>query len=98
MTEETRPLSRQDLVDAAAAATSLPKTQADALLKAVLATLGDALGDGREVRLAGFGSFAVSQRAARQGRNPATGAIVEIAASKSVKFKPAKDLKEKLGV
>lgn len=97
MTEDTRPLSRQDLIDSAAAATGLPKTQADAVLKAVLSTLGDTLGAGREVRLAGFGSFAVSERAARQGRNPATGEVVEIAASRTVKFKPAKDLKGRLG-
>ncbi|KAA2212605.1 HU family DNA-binding protein [Pseudoroseomonas oryzae] len=90
-------MSRQELVDAAAAATSLPKNQADAVLKAILTSLGDALGAGREVRLAGFGSFAISERAARQGRNPATGEVVQIAASKSVKFKPAKDLKERLG-
>ena len=96
MTEETRPLSRQDLVDAAASATGLPKTQADAMLKAALATVADALGAGREVRLAGFGSFAISERAARQGRNPATGEVVQIAASKGVKFKPAKDLKDRL--
>ena len=97
MTDDTRPLSRQDLIDAAASATSLPKTQAEAVLKAVLGAVSEALGAGREVRLSGFGSFAVAERAARQGRNPATGAVVEIAASKSVKFKPAKDLKEKLG-
>ncbi|WP_274379327.1 HU family DNA-binding protein [Teichococcus vastitatis] len=97
MSDESRPMSRQDLVDAAASATSLPKTQADAVLKAILSSLGDALGAGREVRLAGFGSFAISERAARQGRNPATGEVVQIAASKSVKFKPAKDLKERLG-
>ncbi|WP_277755282.1 HU family DNA-binding protein [Teichococcus oryzae] len=97
MSDQTRPMSRQELVDAAAAATSLPKNQADAVLKAILTSLGDALGAGREVRLAGFGSFAISERAARQGRNPATGEVVQIAASKSVKFKPAKDLKERLG-
>lgn len=97
MSDQNRPMSRQDLIDAVAAATSLPKTQADAALKATLASLSDALGEGREVRLAGFGSFAVSERAARKGRNPATGEEVDIPASKSVKFKPAKDLKTRLG-
>ncbi len=97
MSDSTRPLSRQDVIDAAATATGLPKTQADAVLKAVLTTLGDALEAGREVRLVGFGSFSVSARAARKGRNPATGEEVDIAASKSVKFKPAKDLKTRLG-
>ncbi len=63
----------------------------------MLTSLGDALGEGREVRLAGFGTFAISERAARKGRNPATGEEVDIAASKSVKFKPAKDLKSRLG-
>ncbi|MFC3127709.1 HU family DNA-binding protein [Pseudoroseomonas globiformis] len=90
-------MTRQELVDAAAAAANLPKTQAEAVIKAVLSSVGEALGAGREVRLAGFGSFAISERAARQGRNPATGEVVQIAASKSVKFKPAKDLKDKLG-
>jgi DNA-binding protein HU-beta len=97
LSDSTRPLSRQDVIDAAATATGLPKTQADAVLKAVLTTLGDALEAGREVRLVGFGSFSVSARAARKGRNPATGEEVDIAASKSVKFKPAKDLKTRLG-
>ncbi|MDB5368628.1 MAG: family DNA-binding protein [Roseomonas sp.] len=97
MSDQTRPLSRQDLIDSVATATNMPKTQADAALKAVLGALGDALGEGREVRLAGFGSFAISARAARKGRNPATGEEVDIAASKSVKFKPAKDLKARLG-
>ena len=97
MSDQNRPMSRQDLIDAVATATSLPKNQADAALKAMLTSLGDALGEGREVRLAGFGTFAISERAARKGRNPATGEEVDIAASKSVKFKPAKDLKSRLG-
>jgi DNA-binding protein HU-beta len=96
LSDQTRPLSRQDLIDSVATATSMPKTQADTALKAVLTVLGDALSEGREVRLAGFGSFAISERAARKGRNPATGQEVDIAASKSVKFKPAKDLKARL--
>jgi DNA-binding protein HU-beta len=70
------------------------KGQAAEMLDAVLNTLTNALAAGESVTFTGFGTFSVTQRAARQGRNPRTGAPVNIAARKAVKFKPGKSLKE----
>lgn len=70
------------------------KAQAAEMLDAVLDNLGKALADGETVSFSGFGSFSVASRAARQGRNPRTGAAVSIPASKVVKFKPGKNLKD----
>ena len=63
-------------------------------VNAVFAAISETLKDGGEVSVSGFGKFEVSERAARQGVNPATGEKIQIAASKAPKFKPAKALKE----
>ena len=70
------------------------KVQTEKALTAFLAAMTEALASGETVTFTGFGSFSVAQRAARQGRNPRTGQPVNIAASKAVKFKPGKSLKE----
>ncbi len=70
------------------------KVQTEAALNAVIAALTDALKGGETVSFTGFGSFKVIQRAARKGRNPKTGAAIQIKASKSVKFTPGKGLKD----
>ena len=59
-------------------------------------SISDELAKGDEVALAGFGKFSVSHRAARQGRNPSTGATIQIAASKAAKFSAASALKKRL--
>jgi DNA-binding protein HU-beta len=72
----------------------ITKKQAAEAFDAVFGAITDCLSDDERVQVPGFGSFAVSERAARQGRNPATGATINIPASKNVSFKPGKDLKE----
>ena len=86
-----------DLVDAVAATDSkLTKAQAKAAIEATFAAIRDAAAKGDEVSVPGFGKFAVQSKPARTGRNPSTGATIEIAASKALKFKPAKALKDAL--
>jgi DNA-binding protein HU-beta len=70
--------------------------QAEAVYKAVFDIVADCLKEGEAVSVFGFGSFKVTERAARQGRNPRTGKKMQIPASKTVKFSPAKKLKEEL--
>jgi DNA-binding protein HU-beta len=72
----------------------LTRRQATAALDAVFDAIVDALRGGDTVRVPGFGGFSVSERGARKGRNPATGESINIKASKSVRFKPGKELKE----
>lgn len=84
-----------DLVDAAVAADEkLTKTQAKAIIDGVFKSISDAAVKGEEVSIPGFGKFKVQSKPARTGRNPATGAAIEIAASKKVAFTPAKQLKD----
>ncbi len=70
------------------------KAQAESALDALVATLTEAMKDGDSVTFTGFGSFKVTNRAARKGRNPRTGQEINIPASKAVKFTPGKTLKE----
>lgn len=72
------------------------KKQAGEALEAVFSAITDHLQGGERVQISGFGSFSVSERSERQGRNPATGESITIPASKNARFKPAKDLKEAL--
>ena len=84
-----------DLVDAAVAADDkLTKTQAKAIIDGVFKSISDAAVKGDEVSIPGFGKFKVQAKPARTGRNPATVATIEIAASKKVAFTPAKQLKD----
>ena len=70
------------------------KAQAEAELEALIATLTEAMQAGDSVTFTGFGSFKVTERAARKGRNPRTGKEINIPAGKAVKFTPGKVLKE----
>ncbi|WP_019645386.1 HU family DNA-binding protein [Novispirillum itersonii] len=90
-------MNKSDLVDAVAAESGLTKADAAKAVDAVFNAVTDALKKGDEVRLVGFGTFAVSERAARTGKNPRTGEPLEIAASKQPKFKPGKALKDAVG-
>ena len=86
--------NKADLINTIADAADLSKSQAGAALDALLGDISVALAKGERVAIAGFGTFQISARAARQGRNPQTGATIQIAASKNVRFKAGKQLKE----
>lgn len=79
-----------------ALAHELPKRQVDALLDDMIATVVKRLKKGAKVRFSGLGILQVKKRAARTGRNPATGEAIKIKASKKVAFRVARDLKEAL--
>ena len=87
-------MNHAELAEAVAKEMDLSKAKAAEAIDAVFAAIGKSLAKGKEVRLVGFGSFSVSKRAARTGRNPQTGASIKIAASKAVKFKAGKHLKD----
>ena len=87
-------MNKNDLVAAVAAATDMSKTDAGSAVDVVFDCITDALKGGSEVRLVGFGTFSVAQRAASEGRNPRTGETIAIPASKQPKFKAGKGLKD----
>ena len=89
-------MNKNDLVAHVADSVGLSKTDATKAVDAVLEGIADSLKKGDEVRLVGFGTFAVTERAASEGRNPRTGAKNAIPASKQPKFKPGKTLKDVL--
>ena len=89
-------MNKSDLVDAVASKADMTKADAGRAVDAVLGSVGDALGGGDSVSLVGFGTFSVRHRAARMGRNPQTGATMQIAASKVPGFKAGKALKDKV--
>lgn len=87
-------MNKAELIDAMAAKAGLTKADAKKALDAFIDTTSDALAKDDRVALVGFGSFSVSTRAARTGRNPQTGQELKIAAKKVVKFKPGNELSE----
>ncbi|MBP2312420.1 HU family DNA-binding protein [Azospirillum soli] len=89
-------MNKNDLVAHVADAAGLSKTDATKAVDAVFEGIADSLKKGDEVRLVGFGTFAVAERAASEGRNPRTGEKITIPASKQPKFKPGKTLKDGL--
>jgi DNA-binding protein HU-beta len=86
-------MNRKELVDALATKTGSTKADADKNIAALLEIISETLGKGENLALVGFGTFEVRERAARTGRNPATGAELNIAASKTPAFKPGATLK-----
>ncbi len=86
-------MTKKELVAKAAQDAGIPKAKAENVLKSVLGSITGALAKGNKVTLVGFGTFSVSNRAARKGRNPATGATIQIPAAKVPKFKAGKKLK-----
>lgn len=86
-------MNKAELIDAMAASAGLSKADAKRALDAFVGATTDALKKDERVALVGFGSFSVSTRAARKGRNPQTGQEINIAAKKVVKFKAGADLK-----
>jgi DNA-binding protein HU-beta len=89
-------MSKKDLIDAVAAATELPKDKAGVAVDAVIAHIEGSMRKGEEVRIPGFGTFKVAQRAARKARNPQTGVEMMLKASRVPKFTASKTLKELL--
>ena len=87
-------MNKTELVAAMAEQTGLSKKDAEAALKAFTDVVAEELKANGKVQLVGFGTFEVSERAAREGRNPQTGESMTIAASKSPKFKAGKALKD----
>ena len=87
-------MNKTELIDAVAKKTELSKKDAEKALKAFTDVIAEQLKKGDKVQLVGFGTFEVSERAAREGRNPQTGETMTIAASKSPKFKAGKALKD----
>ena len=87
-------MNKTELVAAMAEQAQISKKDAEAALKAFTDVVANELKASGKVQLVGFGTFEVSERAAREGRNPQTGATMKIAASKAPKFKAGKALKD----
>ncbi len=85
-----------EIVDRVAELTGYPKARVALVYETIFELMSEALAAGEAVSVPGFGAFHVSERAARRGRNPVTGEPITIAASKTVRFKPAKGLKEQV--
>jgi DNA-binding protein HU-beta len=87
-------VNKNELVDAVASLSDLKKSEATRAVDAVFEAITKSLKKGDEVRLVGFGTFAVTKRGASEGRNPRTGEKIKIKASKQPKFKAGKGLKD----
>ena len=87
-------MNKTELIAAVAEKAELSKKDAEAAITAMVDAITEALSQEEKVQLVGFGSFEVKERAARTGKNPATGATIEIPASKAPAFKPGKAFKD----
>lgn len=89
-------MNKQELISAIANEAKLSKVDAKKALDATLDQISAALAKGDKIALIGFGTFSVAEKAARKGKNPATGAVIEIPAKKVAKFKAGAQLAEKI--
>jgi len=89
-------MNNTDLAEKIAGDNGLSKTDARKLVDQVFAAIAEAAAGGDEIALNGFGKFKVKETPAREGRNPSTGATIQIAAAKKLTFTPAKAVKERL--
>lgn len=89
-------MNNSELVEKLAAAHNLTKTDAKKIVDSVFDAIAEAASSGDEIALNGFGKFKVKSSPAREGRNPANGETIQIAASKKLTFSPAKAIKDKL--
>ena len=87
-------MNKTELVEFIATQADLSKDKAAEAVDAFVEAVTTSLKKGKDVTLVGFGTFTISKRAARTGRNPQTGATIKIAASKAPKFRPGKSLKD----
>ena len=89
-------MNNSDLADQIAADHNLSKADARSLVDGIFTAIVDTVAKGQEVSISGFGKFKVKETAEREGRNPATGATITIAAAKKMNFAPAKGVKDRL--
>ena len=89
-------MNKTELIAAVAEKAEISKKDAEKAVKAFTDAVAEELAKGGKVQLVGFGNFEVSERPAREGRNPRTGETMTIAASKTPKFKPCKALKDEI--
>ena len=89
-------MNRNALIDAVANETELRKTEAGRAVEAVFLLIANALKNGQDVRLTGFGTFSIASRTVFEAKNPQTGEKVKIGASKQAVFKPGKRLRDSL--
>jgi DNA-binding protein HU-beta len=89
-------MNKSDLIENVAARAGLTKGEAAKAVESVVESITEALKEGQTVSLIGFGTFTVRERAARTGRNPSTGELIDIAASRAPAFKAGKSLKDAL--
>ena len=89
-------MNKTELIAAVAEKAEISKKDAEKAVKAFTEAVAEELAKGGKVQLVGFGNFEVSERPAREGRNPRTGETMTIAASKTPKFKPGKALKDEI--
>ena len=89
-------MNKTELIASVAQKTELSKKDAEKAVKAVFDTIAEELATGGKVQVIGFGTFEIRERAAREGRNPQSGEVITIAASKSPAFKAGKGLKEQV--
>jgi len=89
-------MNNSDLAESLAASHGITKADARTYVDAVFSAIVDAAAKGEEVSLNGFGKFKIKDTPAREGRNPSTGATIQIAAAKKLSFAPAKAVKDKL--
>ena len=87
-------MNKKQLVAKISSTLNLSKADAERTFDSIISIILDALKDDDSVKIAGFGTYKVAKRKARQGRNPRTGETIQIAASQKVKFLPAKALKD----
>ncbi len=87
-------MNKSELIDAVAESADLSKAAAGRALDGIIEAITGALKSGDQVTLVGFGTFSIKERAAREGRNPQTGATIQIKASKSPAFKAGKAFKD----
>jgi len=89
-------MTKAELIDSISSKIDLPKATAERIVNTIFDDIVAALKSGDKVNISGFGTFQASDRKARTGRNPKTGEAIQIAASRSAKFKPGKMLKDSL--
>lgn len=89
-------MKKTEIISVLAESTGLTKTDVEKVYNETFELFKEELAKGNKISVSGFGTFDISERAEREGRNPQTGETIKIAASKSVKFKAGKELKEKV--
>ena len=87
-------MNKTELIEAVATRSKTTKAQTTAMLNELLEVIQQTIASGNDVQLVGFGTFSVTERAGREGRNPATGETMTIPAKKVVRFKPGKTLSD----